>query len=108
MKSEVFHILLTLFDGESHGYAIMQHVAERTEGRVVLLPGALYRHLRRLLEAGAIEELDRRPRGGKSDERRRYYRVTRAGRKLAKAEAERLEDLVRAARARHLLGDERA
>jgi DNA-binding PadR family transcriptional regulator len=98
----IFHILLALADGESHGYGIMQEVEELTGGQVRLGPGTLYRSLQRMLVEGLIEELDERP-GPEGDERRRYYRVTALGRRVAQAEAQRLAALVRAARARKLL-----
>jgi DNA-binding PadR family transcriptional regulator len=103
LKPDVFQILLTLLDGESHGYAIMQHIAERTDGEIRMLPGALYRHLERMLEEGMIEELDRRKVADSNDERRRYYAVTELGRSVAEAEAARLERLVEFARSRNLL-----
>jgi DNA-binding PadR family transcriptional regulator len=93
----VLHILIALGDEERHGYAIMQDVAERTNGRVRLSPGTLYGSIRRLLDDGLIEE--RFPGdAGEDDERRRYYRVTKFGRTVAAAEAERLSTLVRQAR----------
>ena len=103
LKPDVFQILLTLLDGESHGYVIMREIAERTHGEVRMLPGALYRHLERLLEGGLIRELDRRKIGDSSDERRRYYAITKFGRRVAEAEAARLARLVDFATARNLL-----
>lgn len=99
----VFHILLTLADGEKHGYAIMQEVAEETGGKVRLGPGTLYGAIRRLLEDGLIEESGERPDPALDDERRRYYRLTAAGRRAASEEAERLAELVEQARAKRLL-----
>src|SRR5579872_3721583 len=99
----VFHILLSIVDGEKHGYAIMQEVEERTGGALVMGPGTLYGTLKRLLEAGLVEESGERPDPALDDQRRRYYRVTRQGRRAAIHEAERLEALVRAARAKSLL-----
>ena len=99
----VFHILLSLVDGEKHGYAIMQEVEERTGGALVMGPGTLYGTLKRLLESGLVEESGERPDPALDDQRRRYYRVTRQGRRAAIEEAERLEALVRAARAKSLL-----
>jgi DNA-binding PadR family transcriptional regulator len=101
----VFHILLALADGERHGYGIMQEVAQRTEGTVQLGPGTLYGSIKRLLEAGLIEESDERPDPAMDDQRRRYYRLTDFGRRVAQAEAERLIDLVRQARGKRLLPD---
>lgn len=98
-----FEILLSLTEGERHGYAIMRAVHERTGGASVLHAGTLYRALARFVEAGLLEELDERPEPG-SDERRRYYRLTPLGRRVAAAEARRLESQVGAARAHGLLG----
>src|SRR6516164_1363130 len=94
----VFHILLTLADGETHGYAIMQEVARRSGGSVKLGPGTLYGAISRLLEDGVIEESDERPDPKMDDTRRRYYRLTNFGGRVLAAETERLADLVRAAR----------
>lgn len=93
----VFDILLTLVDGELHGYAIMQEVSGR------LLPGTLYRALTRLLESGLVEGSDQRPDPELDDERRRYYRLTDLGRRVIEAEAQRLAEQVRAARAKKLI-----
>lgn len=101
-----FEILLSLADGDQHGYRIMQDVAARTGGRITLHAGTLYRALARLLEHELIEELDERP-VGSDDERRRYYRLTPRGVAVARAEAARLADQVDAARARKLLGARR-
>ena len=98
-----FEVLLSLAEGERHGYHIMQAVERRTGGRIRLHAGTLYRALARLLEAGLIEELDERREPG-TDERRRYYHLTDLGREVAAAEAARLESQVRAARALRLLG----
>lgn len=99
----VFHILLSLADGEKHGYAIMQEVGERTDGALVMGPGTLYGTLKRMLEAGLVEESGERPDPAMDDQRRRYYRMTRQGRRAASQEAARLDALVRAARAKSLL-----
>lgn len=99
----VFHILLAIADGEKHGYGIMQEVSARTGGKVVLGPGTLYGTINRMLEAGLIEESGERGDPALGDERRRYYRITRAGRRAAVAEAERLHELLRVARAKRLL-----
>jgi len=99
----VFHILLSLVDGEKHGYGIMQEVATRTGKTLIMGPGTLYGTLKRMLEAGLVEESGERPDPALDDQRRRYYRLTRQGRQAAVAEAERLEALVRAARAKSLL-----
>ncbi|HYT65573.1 MAG TPA: PadR family transcriptional regulator [Vicinamibacterales bacterium] len=93
----VLEIALALAAGERHGYEIMQDVERRTDGRIVLHPGTLYRALGRLLDQGLIEELDERP-ASEDDERRRYYRLTALGNAVARAEVERLADQVSAAR----------
>lgn len=98
-----FHILLALADGEKHGYAIMQEVAKRSQGKVRLGPGTLYGSIKRMLSEGLIEESDERPDPELDDERRRYYRLTEFGQRVAEAEAERLAGLVDAARAKMLL-----
>jgi DNA-binding PadR family transcriptional regulator len=103
LKPLVFQVLLSLVDGERHGYAIVQDIARRTSARLRIEPGNLYRTLRDMLEAELIEESARRPAPDADDERRRYYRVTRFGRQVASAEAARLAELVADARARRLL-----
>jgi DNA-binding PadR family transcriptional regulator len=97
----VFHILLALADQERHGYGIMQDVLERTDQQIKLGPGTLYGTIKRMLEAGQIEELPERE--DENNQRRRYYKLTSAGRKTVKAEAERLEHLVNIARSKRLL-----
>jgi DNA-binding PadR family transcriptional regulator len=103
-----FQILMALVDGERHGYAIMTEVAERSAHAVKLGPGTLYGTLKRLLEAGMVEESDERADPESGDERRRYYRITPFGMSVARAEARRLEGVVRAARQKKLLGLEPA
>jgi DNA-binding PadR family transcriptional regulator len=99
----MFHILLALADRERHGYDIMREVDERTEGKVRLGPGTLYGSIKRMLGDGLVEELDERPDPELDDERRRYYRLTDFGYRVAVAEAERLARLVKAARIKKLL-----
>lgn len=99
-----FQILLALADEERHGYAIRREVAERTDGDVQLGPGTLYGSIKRMVNSGLIAESDERPDPALDDERRRYYRITPLGRKVAVAEARRMERLVRIARAKRLLG----
>lgn len=99
----VFHILLALAEGERHGYAIMREVAEQTGGQMRLGPGTLYGSIRRMLADGIIEESEARPDPTLDDERRRYYRLTPFGRRVAEAEAARLQALTRAAQERGLL-----
>ncbi len=103
LSPAAFQIMLALADGERHGYAIIKEVEGRTEGRVRLGPGTLYGSLKRLVDEGLVEESDARPDAALDDERRRYYRLTAFGRRVAAAEAERLAGLVAAARAKNLL-----
>jgi DNA-binding PadR family transcriptional regulator len=98
-----FEILLALADGERHGYSILQEVESRSGGTGALHAGTLYRALARLLENRLIEEIDAPGQADREDERRRYYRLTDRGVAVARAEAERLESQVAAARARRLL-----
>src|SRR5262245_48145695 len=102
LRPVVFQVLLSLADGERHGYAIVQDIAERSAARMELEPGNLYRSLKFMLDEGLISESDRRPISGRDDERRRYYRITRLGRDVALAEAARLEMLAADARSRLL------
>ncbi len=94
-----FHILLAVADEDRHGYAIIQEVAARTNGDVRLSAGTLYRSIQRMLEQGLIVETNERPAPELDDERRRYYRITSFGRSVARAEAARLSQLVKLARA---------
>jgi DNA-binding PadR family transcriptional regulator len=100
----VFHILLALADQERHGYDIMQEVATLTDGKLRMGPGTLYGSIKRMLAGGLIEESDQRPDPELDDERRRYYRLTGFGQRVATAEAQRLLQLVREAQVRQLLG----
>ena len=95
LKTNWFHILLSLAGEEQHGYGIMQEVLDRTDGKVRLWPATLYGSLKRLIDAGLIEESDERPVPESDDARRRYYRLTRLGRHVLDAESERLQELVR-------------
>lgn len=99
----VFNILLSLADGEKHGYAIMQEVAEATDGQVRMGPGTLYGSLDRMLKAEYISESAKRPAAGEDDERRRYYRLNQFGRRVLQAEAARLAQAVRRARTKKIL-----
>lgn len=103
LPSAAFQILLSLAEDDLHGYAIMRQVAKQTEGRMRLGPGTLYSSIQSLLEARFIEEVDQREDARLGNERRRYYRLSSAGRKLARSEAERLADLLRVARAKKIL-----
>jgi DNA-binding PadR family transcriptional regulator len=95
-----FHILLAVADEDRHGYAIIQDVAARTNGELKLSAGTLYRSIQRMLEQGLLVETRDRPDPDEDDERRRYYRITALGGAVARAEARRLSQLVRMARAR--------
>jgi DNA-binding PadR family transcriptional regulator len=99
----VFHILLALADKERHGYSIMQEVAARTDGQMRMGPGTLYGSIKRMLADGLIAESGERPDPDMDDERRRYYQLTDLGRRVAQAEAYRLERLVRVAHVKQLL-----
>jgi DNA-binding PadR family transcriptional regulator len=103
LTSAVFHVMLALAEGERHGYAIMQSVAESTNGKMTMGPGTLYGTIKRLLESGWVEEHEERPDPELDDERRRYYRLTSLGQKVAAAEARRYESLLRTSRRKGLL-----
>lgn len=103
LSPTVFHILLALGEGDRHGYSIMQEVTGRSQGQVRLGPGTLYGAIRRMMEEGFIEESDERPDPDLDDERRRYYRLTDLGQRVAAAETDRLAKLVRLARTKSLL-----
>lgn len=99
----VFHILLALADGEKHGYGIMKEIAQRTEGSVRMGPGTLYGSIGRMLASGLIEVAAERPDAEMDDERRRYYRLSQFGLRVAQAEARRLTQLLRVAQAKQVL-----
>jgi DNA-binding PadR family transcriptional regulator len=94
LSPAVFHILLSLGEGERHGYALRREIALRTAGKLKLGPGVLYGSIHKMLEWGLIEESLERPDPHLDDERRRYYRITPYGRKVARAEAARMRALV--------------
>jgi DNA-binding PadR family transcriptional regulator len=98
----MFHVLLALADGEKHGYAILKEVARRTGGKVQLSAGTLYGIIKRLNAEDWIVESNKRPVAGLDDERRRYYRLTELGRRVAVTEARRLEELLAMARNKNL------
>ena len=100
LKTQWFHILLSLAGGEQHGYGIMQEVLQRTGGKVRLWPATLYGSIKRLIEADLIKESDERPAPELDDARRRYYCLTTLGRRVLDAECERLQELVRTIRVR--------
>jgi DNA-binding PadR family transcriptional regulator len=95
LKSNWFHILVCLVEGEQHGYGIMQDVLERSGGKVRLWPATLYGSLKRLIEKGLITESGERPTPELDDARRRYYKLTPLGRQVLDLESQRLKDLVR-------------
>lgn len=99
----VFHILLALADGEKHGYGIMKEVTQRSEGSMRMGPGTLYGSISRMLESGLIVLAHERPDSEVDDERRRYYRLTSFGMRVAEAESARLDQLLRVARSKHVL-----
>ena len=120
LKQATYQVLLALDDGELlHGYAIMQAIAAMTGGRESILPGTLYAALARMVDEGLVEESAPRDDGapttrtlrrGVSDDpsggpARRYYRRTKFGRAVARAESERLRALLDVARAQNILGD---
>ena len=106
VPAAAFQILLSLAEEDLHGYGIMRQVAEQTGGRMRLGPGTLYSSIRTLLEEKLIEEIAGREEARPGDERRRYYRLTAAGRKVARAEAERLAGVLRIARAKKVFRGE--
>lgn len=98
LPAATFHILLALAAEDRHGYAIIQDVAARTSGELLLSAGTLYRSIERMLQQGLLLETRERPAPEHDDERRRYYRITPLGSAVAKAEVTRLAKLVRLAR----------
>jgi DNA-binding PadR family transcriptional regulator len=105
LGTAAIHILVALGSSERHGYSTMREVEEASGGRVHLAPGTLYTNIKRLLATGLIEESEERPDPELDDERRRYYRLTDAGRIAVATEIERMESLV--GRARPWLKDAR-
>ena len=108
LKPHWFHVMLSLADQEQHGYGIMQEVLDRTGGKVRLWPATLYGTLKRLIDEDLIEESDERPAPELDDARRRYYRLTKLGRRVLSAESGRLEDLVRVIHAKRGLAKSEA
>jgi DNA-binding PadR family transcriptional regulator len=92
-----FHILLSLVGAGQHGYGIMQEVLDRTGGTVRIWPATLYGTLQRLITEGLIEESDHRPAAELDDARRRYYKLTRRGRRVLELECERLQEMLQMA-----------
>lgn len=102
LKPVAFHVLMSLADGERHGYAITQEIAARTSARMRIEPGNLYRSIKTLLDDGLIEESSGKA-ADSCDERRRYYRITALGRRAASAETARLEELLADAKGKRWL-----
>jgi DNA-binding PadR family transcriptional regulator len=100
LTAAVLDIMVALGNEELHGYAIMGEVRRRTDGQRRLAPGTLYRSLKQMEQRGWVAQSEERPEPALDDERRRYYRLTEFGRRVALAEVERLEGLVGAARSR--------
>jgi DNA-binding PadR family transcriptional regulator len=104
----LFHVLLALADGEKHGYVISKEIARRTNNEVKLSTGTLYGVIKRLLDDSMIEESEERPDFSLDDQRRRYYRLTKLGKAVAEAEAERMERVLALARSKNVLGPQNA
>ncbi len=104
LTSTVFHMLLALSDGDKHGYGIMKAVEQETEGQMQIRTGSLYGSIRRMIEAGLIEEKDERPDPELDDERRRYYGLTDLGRRVLNAEAARIAQAMVVIQRKHILG----
>jgi DNA-binding PadR family transcriptional regulator len=107
LKKQWFHIMLSLAGEEQHGYGIMQEVMQRTTGKVRLWPATLYGSIKRLIEAGLIEESTARPAPEFDDARRRYYRLTPLGCGVLNAECERLQELVKSIQTKQSMVTER-
>jgi DNA-binding PadR family transcriptional regulator len=103
LPQAMFHILVALAEGDLHGYAIMLDVQNRTGGKLKLSPGTLYGSIKKMLADGLIQEIEPKLGASNDDERRRYYRLTRFGRQVAAAEADRLTALLAQARASGLV-----
>ena len=101
----VFHMLLALADGEKHGYGIMRAVEAETQGQMQIRTGSLYGSIRRMIEAGLIEEKRERPDPELDDERRRYYGLTDFGRRVLTAEAARIAQAMAAIERKQILGE---
>ena len=104
LSAAAFYVLVALADGDKHGYAVLKDIRKRTGGKVSLTAGALYAVVKRLSDDELIEESDERPDAELDDERRRYYRVTALGRRVAQAEIRRMQEAVALARTKKLFG----
>lgn len=98
-----FHVLLALADADLHGYGLIKDVRSRSAGHLNPGTGTLYTALQRMLDEGLIAEAQQRPDSADDDQRRRYYTLTEFGRRVAEAEASRLDALVAAARQKQLV-----
>lgn len=105
LNRSTFLIMLSLVDQPRHGYGIMLEMSQQTDGAVRVAPGTLYTTIKKLMDAGLIEEAKTRPKVEEDDERRRYYSLTDLGREVVRLEAERLLKLVAIAKEKQLLGD---
>lgn len=103
LTAPVFHILLALSDGERHGYAILQEIERRSDDTVKLGTGTLYTAIKRMLATGLLERAESRADPAMDDQRRRYYRLTPLGARVARAEAARMDALVGLAREKRVL-----
>ncbi|SRR6266511_4749900 len=99
LPTATFHILMAVADDDRHGYGIIQEIASRTGGEIRMSAGTLYRSIQRMIDQDLIVEVHERPAPEFDDERRRYYRITKFGTAVARAEVRRLQELVRLARA---------
>ena len=102
LKADDFNILLSLADGDRHGYAMLKEIEAATGGRSRIAPSPFYRRIKRLLEGSLVVEADERPAPELDDERRRYFRLTPLGRTVLAAEAARLVELAGTERVRRL------
>ena len=103
LSTPVFHVLLSLSQGELHGYRIIRDIERRTDGEVTLSTSTLYGAIKRMMRDGLVEPSEERPDPELDDERRRYYRITAFGRAVARAEANRIERLAKIVKRAHLL-----
>ncbi len=103
LRPNWFHILVSLADGDRHGYGIMQEVEQRTSGEVHLWPATLYGSIKKMLEEGLIGAASNRP-DANDDPRRRYYAISNLGLEVLRCETHRLETLVAGARAKPAVG----
>jgi len=97
LPAATFHILMAVSDEDRHGYAIIQDIAARTNGELKMSAGTLYRSIQRMLDQGLLIETDTRPAPAQDDERRRYYRISKYGIAVARAEMQRLSQLLKLA-----------